>query len=215
MPQRHPKIIHLVVTVLLLGAFSCATGDGGTTGPLIDTGNSNTDPGTSPDIGNTSDPGTTPDGQQGEDTTVSPTEAAIACGANQESTPGTKIIGAPCAIHEECATGYCYQGWYLGWAGGTGFCTIACSGCSPSSAYCSDFDEDGGPAYTCAKKKHSCLTESFGEEAAEGICIPECVSLGDCDSAFGPAYATCEIPDTIECGDSGMGVTKACYIPQP
>ncbi|MBR57470.1 MAG: hypothetical protein CMH54_05350 [Myxococcales bacterium] len=214
MQRRYSRIFQVVIVGFVLSAFGCAAGDGGTTGPLVDNGSSNTDPGTTPDVGNNTDPGTTTDTKQ-EDTTVSLTEAAIACGGNMDSTPGTKIIGSPCTIHEECATGYCYQGWYMGWAGGTGFCTIACSGCNPSSAFCSDFDVEGGPIYTCSKKKHSCLTENFGEEAAEGICIPECVSVADCDSAFGPAYSTCMVPETNECGDSGMGVSKACFTPQP
>jgi hypothetical protein len=178
--------------------------DTGQVGPQIDTG-------PAPDFGPRDIPPVSAD--QGP-----PKSIDFACGRNLNTSTGTKKIGAPCTDHAECATGYCYDEWYLGWAGGFRFCTIACNGCPPGKQHaCADFDEGatGGPRYKCLLLKNSCHTKNFGEFEVAGLCAPECgENMQNCDDWFGPVYSECASPPYIKTGDCGsVGVSPICFVP--
>ncbi len=180
-------------------------------GPALGDPGPRVDPGPRPDAGSRPDPGARDIG--------SIDRLSRACGAALSVSPGTKQIGEICADHNECETGYCYDEWYLGWAGGFRFCTLACNSCPQGSQFaCADFNRsEGGQnlTYQCEILQNSCHVAAFGAFDVAGICVPRCSDIGRCNTFFGSAYTECMVPNirTNSCGT--IGVNKVCTVPEP
>lgn len=193
------------------------TQDRGTTvdqgpAPAVDTG--------APDPGAAVDTGPADTGQPVDTAPPPLTSKQRACGLAMADSTGTKRMGERCEDHDECATGYCYDEWYMSWPGGFRFCTIACNGCGTGQqTLCSDFnqsDDGSAPMYTCVIGG-SCHAGAFGEFDVRGICVPQCNNdFGRCQSWFpGAGYQTCQTP-FVKSGDCGtIGVLRACFVPEP
>ncbi len=136
-----------LVLALLATAFVACSGDGGT--------QSDTDTAIGADTAKT-------DTTTGTDGGADATEDVETC-----ETLGDKVIGAECASHCECDTGYCYDEAYMA---PFRFCTRPCDGgCNPP---------DGGDTHLCLnmtgalQKKHDLKYPN--------ICQRRCFSADDC-----------------------------------
>ena len=217
------------MVIALAGALmACGGGDSGTITPGADTAGSPSTGTTTPDPGvaATPDPGPTVTADPGtgvrydlgslDEGPLPPTRTNLACGSMLDEATGTKVIGETCTDHSECSTGYCYDEWYLGWPGGTRFCTVACNGCSfGKQMACVEFVQPGGPNLKCLIGT-GCHATAFGAMEVRGFCVPACTSVDTCDGAYGVGtYTTCQIPfiKSNDCG--GLGARKMCFVPEP
>ena len=149
------------------------------------------------------------------DTNIPPTTLQRACGIKNTGI-GTKLIGSPCNAHEECSTGYCYDEWYLSWAGGFRFCTIACNGCDSVFNSCNDWnDQSPGRELKCNIVSNGCTKQENPGMQVLGFCVPTCVNTGQCIEAYGPgSYTSCEQSNIPECGSFGHP-NKVCFVGKP
>ncbi len=211
------RILSLCVVLSFFVLSSCGEDSpGGTINPNTDT-TSAIDPGTTvPDtnvvIGQdlTGQVDTTP-----FDTNIPPTTLQRACGIKNTGL-GAKLIGAPCAAHEECTTGYCYDEWYLNWGGGFRFCTIACNGCDSVFNACIDYnDQSPGRELKCHIVSNGCTKTQFPDMDVKGFCVPSCINAGQCVDAYGAgSYTSCEQARIEECGTFGTP-NKVCFVGKP
>ena len=193
------------------------TQDRGTTvdqgpAPAVDTG--------APDPGAAVDTGPAATGQPVDTAPPPLTSKQRACGLAMADSTGTKRMGERCEDHDECATGYCYDEWYMSWPGGFRFCTIACKDCSGtgSATPCEDFNQSNDPStpqFTCISPG-TCNAEPYGGLGSVlSFCVPLCGSdASRCQSWFpGGGYTACQIP-FVGCGT--IGSRKACFtVPPP
>ncbi len=154
------------------------TGTGDDTGS--DTGADQTSA-TGDDTG-TGDDNTVDDGtgdETGDDTAVDTGDDTDDPGDCDAAVDGTKPLGAGCAQHCECETGYCYDEDFLG---DFRFCTRACEGS------CNDGVGDGVEENKCLNLNNSKFADF--ELTETRICAPVCSSVDDC-LALSSEYDAC------------------------
>ena len=166
----------------IVGNTCVASDDNGDTGATGDQTGSDT--GTDQTSATGDDTGTDTSVDQTGDETAAATDETTGDdtsdpGNCDEAVAGTKPMGAGCAQHCECETGYCYDEAFLG---DFRFCTRACEGS------CNEGTGAGVEENKCLNLNNSKFAEFDLTET--WLCAPVCSSLDDC-LALSSEYDAC------------------------
>ncbi len=115
---------------------------------------------------------------------------------------GVFPVGAACAKHCECSTGYCYDEAYLG---EFRFCT------KPCSEKCSLEDEDGIQSHICLQLGGN-LAAKY-ELTQTSICMRVCQDVSDCTS-LSSAYDKCgdDLTKITQWEGTTIAAQRTCQI---